>query len=164
MEIALLLLGLILCIGGIIGSFLPILPGLPLSWVGLLLLYLIPGVEVEYWFLGITLGVTILLFILDYVIPAEGTKRFGGSKAGAIGTTVGLVAGLFFPFGILIGPFVGALIGELVFNQTQTDKAVKAAFGSFIGFLAGTFINFLAALIFLGLFIYKAWLFRALIF
>lgn len=157
MEIILLLLGMILCVVGIMGSFLPVLPGLPISWLGLLLFYFIPGIEMDYWFLGITLAVTILLSVLDFVIPAQGTKRFGGSRAGAIGTTIGLVVGLFFPFGILIGPFLGALIGELIFNKTNSKTALKAAFGSFIGFLAGTFINFLAAVVFLGLYIWKVW-------
>ena len=157
MEIVLLLLGMLLCIVGIMGSVLPVLPGLPISWLGLLVFYFIPGIETDYWFLGITLVVTILLYALGYIIPAEGTKRFGGSKAGAIGTTVGLIVGLFFPFGILIGPFLGALIGELIFNKTNSKIALKAAFGSFIGFLAGTFINILAALVYLGLYIWKVW-------
>ncbi|HET8810613.1 MAG TPA: DUF456 domain-containing protein [Flavobacteriaceae bacterium] len=164
MEIVLLLLGMILCVVGIMGSFLPVLPGLPISWLGLLLFHFIPGIEMDYWFLGITLVVTIVLFVLDYVIPAEGTKRFGGSKAGAIGTTVGLIVGLFFPFGILIGPFLGALVGELIFNKTNSKTALKAAFGSFIGFLAGTFINFMAAIVFLGLYIYKVWENQVIIF
>lgn len=164
MEIVLLLLGMILCVVGIMGSFLPVLPGLPISWLGLLLFHFIPGIEMDYWFLGITLVVTIVLFVLDYVIPAEGTKRFGGSKAGAIGTTVGLIVGLFFPFGILIGPFLGALVGELIFNKTNSKTAFKAAFGSFIGFLAGTFINFMAAVVFFGLYIYKVWENQVIIF
>lgn len=164
MEIVFLLLGMILCVVGIMGSFLPVLPGLPISWLGLLLFHFIPGIEMDYWFLGITLVVTIVLFVLDYVIPAEGTKRFGGSKAGAIGTTVGLIVGLFFPFGILIGPFLGALVGELIFNKTNSKTALKAAFGSFIGFLAGTFINFMASIVFLGLYIYKVWENQVIIF
>jgi len=164
MEIFLFLIGLALCVIGIIGSIIPVLPGLPISWLGLLVFYFIPDIPMNYTFLGITLAVTLLLFILDYIIPAQGTKRFGGSKAGAIGTTVGLIIGLFFPFGILIGPFAGALIGELVFNQTQPEKAFKAAFGSFMGFLASTFMNFIAAWVFLGLFIYKVWQFKEVIF
>lgn len=166
MEIVLLLLGMVLCVVGIMGSFLPVLPGLPISWIGLLLLYFIPGIEMDYWFLGITLVITMLLFVLDYVIPAQGTKRFGGSKAGAIGTTVGLVVGIFIPipFAILIGPFLGAFIGEVFFNKTKTDLALKAAFGSFLGFLAGTFMNFMVAVIFLGIYIYKVWQFKEIIF
>ncbi|HLU80551.1 MAG TPA: DUF456 domain-containing protein [Flavobacteriaceae bacterium] len=164
MEIVLLLLGIILCVVGIVGSILPVLPGLPVSWLGLLVFYFIPGIEMDYWFLGITFVVMVLLYAMGYFIPAEGTKRFGGSKAGATGTTVGLLVGLFFPFGILIGPFVGALLGELIFNKTHSKIALRAAFGSFIGFLAGTFINIMATLVFLGLYIYKVWVYRDFIF
>ena len=72
--------------------------------------------------------------MLDYIIPAWGTKRFGGSKAGAWGTTIGLIVGILapIPFGILIGPFVGALIGEIGFNKTKGKQALKAAVGSFL--------------------------------
>lgn len=164
MEIVLLLLGMILCVVGIMGSFLPVLPGLPISWLGLLVFYFIPGIEMNYWFLGITLVVTIFLYVLSYLIPAEGTKRFGGSRAGAIGTTVGLIVGLFFPFGILIGPFLGAFVGEVFFNRTNSKTALRAAFGSFLGFLAGTFINFMAAVVFLGLYIWKVWENQTIIF
>lgn len=110
----------------------------------------------NYWFLGITLVIAIVMVVLDYIIPAVGTKRFGGSRAGAIGTTVGLVVGLIapIPFGVLIGPFVGALIGEIAFNQTESNQAIKAAFGSFLGFLASTFMKLVISLIFLGFYIY----------
>jgi hypothetical protein len=110
----------------------------------------------NWTFLGLTLFVAITIWILDYIIPAIGTKRFGGSKAGMIGTSIGLIIGLLAPIpgGIIIGPFVGALIGELL-NKSEFDKALKAAFGSFLGFLASTFIKFIVALVFLGLFIVK---------
>ncbi|HRP90874.1 MAG TPA: DUF456 domain-containing protein [Edaphocola sp.] len=157
MEYVLIILGLLCCIVGIIGSVVPVLPGLPISWVGLLLIYFCKEMTFDYWFLGITLGVTILMTILSYVIPAKGTKRYGGSRAGAIGTTIGLFAGLFFPFGILLGPFLGAFIGEFFFNGSESKVALRAAWGSFIGFLAGVFMNVMVALIFLGLFIYKVW-------
>lgn len=122
--------------------------------------------EFDYWFLGITLAVTLLLLILGYIIPAQGTKKYGGSKAGQIGTTLGLVLGIFIPIpmGILIGPFLGAFIGEVFFNGTESKQALKAAIGSFVGFLAGTFINILAALVFMGLFIHKIWSNASIIF
>lgn len=158
LDIFLLILGLLLCFGGIIGSVLPVLPGPPISWVGLLVLFLTSAVPMNYWFLGITLVISIVIVILDYIIPAVGTKRFGGSRAGAIGTTVGLIVGLLapIPFGVLIGPFVGAFIGEVAFNQTETDQALKAAFGSFLGFLASTFMKLVVCFIFLGFYIYYA--------
>ena len=160
MDIFLLILGFILMLVGILGSFLPILPGPPISWVGLLLLHFTSVINMTWTFLGITLAIALLVFALDYVIPAIGTKKFGGTKAGVIGTTVGLVVALIFPvfgpFGIIIWPFIGALVGELL-NKADKKTDTKAAFGSFLGFLTGTFMKFLVAIVYLGMFISKAW-------
>lgn len=167
MDIFLLILGFILMLIGIIGSFLPILPGPPISWVGLLLLHFTSAINMTWAFLGITLAIALLVFALDYVIPAIGTKKFGGTKAGVIGTTVGLVVALIFPvfgpFGIIIWPFIGALVGELL-NKADKKTATKAAFGSFLGFLTGTFMKFLVAIVYLGLFISEAWQHKAALF
>jgi len=156
MDLILVIGGFLLCLLGIVGSVLPVLPGPPISWLGLLLLHLTNGVPLSYWFLGITLVIALTIFILDYFIPAIGTKRFGGSSAGAIGTIIGLIIGLFspIPFGILIGAFLGALIGEMVFNKTERKKALKAAFGAFLGFLTSTFMKLVVSFIFLGLFLW----------
>ena len=158
MDIFLIILASSLMILGIIGSFLPVLPGPITSWVGLLVLYLMPKIEVRLGILIITLIVAILIWILDYIIPALGTKKFGGTKAGMIGTTIGLIVGLLAPIpgGILIGPFLGAFIGELI-NKADSKTALKAAFGSFLGFLTSAFIKFVAAVIYLGLFISIIW-------
>lgn len=143
-------------IAGVLGSFLPILPGPPLSWIGLLLLHLTKIVPANTTFLVVTLVVAILVLVLDYIIPAVGTKRFGGSKSGMIGTTLGLLVAIIFPvfgvFGIVIWPFVGALIGELI-NKSTGQNAMRAAFGSLIGFLASTFLKFILAVIYFGFFI-----------
>jgi len=143
---------------GLFGSFLPVLPGVPVSWLGLLMLHLAPSIPMNYWLLGITLVIAILIYVLNLMIPAMGTKRFGGSRSGMIGATIGLVVGLLapIPFGVLIGPFVGAFIGEIV-NKSSSRSALKAAFGSFLGFLASSFMEFVIAFAFLLLFIYKAW-------
>ena len=158
MDIILLSLGFILMLVGILGSFLPVLPGPPISWIGLLLLYLTKAVPDDWWLLGITLVFAIAVFILDYIIPAVGTKKFGGSKAGMAGTIIGLLVAIIFPvlgpFGIIVWPFVGALVGELI-NKADQKTALKAAFGSFLGFLTGTFMKFLIAIIYLGIFIWK---------
>ncbi|WP_282041623.1 DUF456 domain-containing protein [Winogradskyella flava] len=156
MELFLVLVGLLLMLLGIVGSFLPIIPGPLTSWVGLLVLHYTDGVQLSQTFLIVTLLVAIFIYILDYIIPAIGTKRFGGSKSGMIGTTLGLVIGLLspIPFGIIIGPFVGALVGEMI-HRNDMEKAIKAAFGSFLGFVASTFLKFIVAIIFLGFFIAK---------
>ena len=167
MDIVLLLLGFILMITGILGSFLPVLPGTPISWLGLLLLYLTKAVPNDWWFLGITLIVALIVFTLDYLIPAMGTKKFGGTRAGMIGTTLGLLVAIVFPIlgllGIIIWPFIGAFLGELL-NKADQKSAFKAAFGSFIGFLTGTFLKFVVTVIFFGLFIAKAWEYKAALF
>lgn len=167
MDIALLIVGFILMLVGILGSFLPILPGPPVSWIGLLLLHLTVAIPQDWWFLGITGFVALAVFALDYAIPAIGTKKFGGTRAGMIGTTLGLLVALIFPvfgpFGIVIWPFIGALVGELL-NKADKKTATKAAFGSFLGFLTGTFMKFLVSIVFLGLFIARAWDHRTALF
>lgn len=155
MEYILLLLSFILIISGLIGSLLPVLPGPSLSWLGLLVLYFTKGIEMNYWILGIALILTILITILDFVIPAQGTKRFGGSKYGVWGTNIGLIIGILFPipFGFILGPFVGAFIGELIYKRDDSKRALKAATGSFIGFLASTFMKFVVCMAFLVFYI-----------
>jgi len=158
MDIFLILLGFLFIIIGIVGSLLPVLPGPLASWFGLLLLYLTKIVPIDYTFLGITLGLAILITIIDNFIPAMGTKKFGGSNYGVIGSLLGLIVGMFFiPFGIIIGPFLGAYIGEMIKDNKDSNKALKAAFGSFIGFLASSLLKFITSLIFAGFFISKFW-------
>ena len=166
MDILLLLLGFFFMILGLIGAFLPVLPGPVTGWVGLLLLHLTKAIPQDWTFLGITLAIAIIIWLLDYVIPAMGTKKFGGSKYGVYGTTIGLIVGLIFfpPFGIIIGPFAGALIGELMYDSNDSKRAFKAAFGSFIGFLFSTGLKFIAGIIYLGLFISIAWEYRSAFF
>jgi hypothetical protein len=104
---------------------------------------------------------------MDYIIPAIGTKKFGGSKVGMIGTTLGLVVALIFPifgvFGVIIWPFLGAFVGEII-NKADKKTALKAAFGSFLGFLMGTFLKFMVAVVYLGLFIARVWEFKTELF
>ncbi|MCF8713597.1 DUF456 domain-containing protein [Joostella atrarenae] len=167
MDIFLVVIGFLCVITGILGSFLPVLPGAPISWVGLLLLYLTKVIPNDWWMLGITLIISIAVVIADYIIPVAGTKRFGGSKYGMIGTTVGLIVSIVFPilglFGIVIWPFVGAFIGELI-NKADSKTALKAAFGSFLGFLTGTFLKLIVALAFLVIFVAKVWEYKSVLF
>lgn len=162
MDIFLLVIGFLLALLGIIGSFLPVLPGPLTGWFGLLLLHFTSVVPMNTTYLGITLAIAILIWILDYIIPAIGTKRFGGSKYGVYGTTIGLLIGLFspIPFGILIGAFVGAFIGELMFDKTDKNRAFKASVGSFIGLLASSAIKFGVSFGFVVLFLMKFWKYK----
>lgn len=146
MDYVLIGLGIILMIAGIIGCVLPLLPGPPLNYLGLLLLHFTVGFQFSTRFLVIWGIVTIVVYALDFIIPVWGTKKFGGSKRGVWGSVIGLVAGLFFfpPFGIIIGPFAGAVIGELTTGK-DSKTALKSGFGSFVGFLAGTILKLVAS-------------------
>lgn len=137
MDIVLAILAAICLITGLVGAVLP-LPGPPLSYLGIWLLEWSSYADFSgglLWALGLA---TIAVTVLDYVVPLWGVKKFGGSKAGAWGSTIGLIVGMFFgPLGIFIGAFVGALAGELAAGR-NSRQATRAAFGSFIGFLLGT--------------------------
>ena len=133
-----LIISFILLIIGILGSFLPVLPGPPISFVAFLLLHFfdvykfsIP--ELTVW--GILAG---LIVLLDFYLPIWTTKKFGGTKYGQWGATIGVIAGIFFGgIGVIIGPFVGALIGELLGGMDHKGS-LKSAFGAFVGFILGT--------------------------
>lgn len=146
MDYVLIGLGIILIISGILGCVLPVIPGPPLSYIGLLLLHFTERYQFTPRFLIIWAIVTAVVYALDYIIPAWGTKKFGGSKRGVWGSIIGLVIGLFFfpPFGIIIGPFVGAVIGELTAGK-DSGAALKSGFGSFLGFLAGTLLKLITS-------------------
>lgn len=152
----LLVLAIVLLIVGVIGGILPVLPGPPLSFIGMILLHYSKfadfSTEVLWVFGFIALGVQ----VLDYIVPAWGTKKFGGTKYGTWGSIIGLIFGVFIlpsivvigPFGligIIAGPFFGALVGEKIGGQ-NSDQAMRAAFGSFIGFLAGTLMKVLTSI------------------
>jgi uncharacterized protein len=141
MDYVWIILGGVFLLVGIIGCFLPVLPGPPLAFFGLLIQQLKSSSPFSTKLLVILFLITIGITLLDYIIPIYGTKKFGGSKYGVWGTTLGLLIGLFFgPMGIISGPFIGALIGELL-ATSDPAQALKAATGSFIGFLAGTFLK-----------------------
>lgn len=118
----------------------------------------------NYLFLGITLAIAVIFYVLNLVIPAMGTKKFGGSRKGMIGATIGLLIGIFapIPFAILIFPFVGAFVGEII-NKSDSRTAGKAAFGSFVGLMASSFMEFIVTFAFLILFLYQFWSYKALI-
>ena len=159
MDIFLLTIGFLFVMLGLIGSFLPVLPGPLTSWLGLLILYFTSIVPMNYTFLGITLAIAIFIWVLDYIIPAIGTKRFGGSTYGVYGTTIGLLIGLFspIPFGILLGAFLGAFIGEMLHDKKKSKRAFRASIGSLLGLITSATIKFTVAVVYAVLFFMKVW-------
>jgi len=138
MDIFLIIVAGLLLLIGFAGCILPILPGVPLSYIGIILLHLTERVQFSTSFL-ITWGIIVVIVqLLDFYIPVWGTKFFGGGRWGKIGSATGIIVGLFFgPLGIILGPFFGAVLGELLSGRASQD-AIRAGFGAFIGFLAGT--------------------------
>ena len=156
MDLFLVILGFVLILVGIAGSVLPVLPGPLMGWFGLLSLYLSSWVEMNYYVLIVTFVLSLGIFILDYLIPSIGAKRFGGSKKGATGATIGLVVGLFLPIplGFVIGAFVGAFIGEIIHKRDDLRRAWRSAIGSFLGFLTSTGLKLVLSLFFFGFYVY----------
>ena len=146
----------ILVIIGIAGSFLPVVPGPFVSWLGLLILQLATPIAENYYILGITFFLSLALIIADYIIPYISSKKYGGSKYGGIGASAGLVIGIFVPvpFAILICAFLGAFIGEMIYKPDY-NIAYKAAIGSFIGVIATDLLKFLLSIGFLIIMIYQ---------
>jgi uncharacterized protein YqgC (DUF456 family) len=145
MEAILIILGATFITFGLIGAFLPIIPGLPFSYAGFLLLQLAQQ-PFTITFLLIWIIIVALITILDGLMPVWGTKKFGGTPYGILGCIVGLVIGMFFfpPIGFVTGPLFGAFIGELIAGKTS-GIALKAALGSFFGFMVGTGIKVVTA-------------------
>ncbi len=151
------ILAVISAVGGIIGAIIPGLPGTPLSFASLLLLLLVSNSNYGAAFLVIMGVIALAITLLDYYVPIYGTKRLGGTRSGVRGSTIGLIIGVFIlpllgitigPLGILgivLGPFLGAYIGEL-YAGNRTN-ALRSALGSFIGFLAGTLMKLLYGII-----------------
>ena len=158
MDLLLIIISAVLIILGIIGSFMPILPGPLTSWFGLFILNLISSVEIDSALLIITFIIAITIFILDSLIPIYGSKYFGATKYGIIGASIGLVIGIItpIPFGILIGPILGALIGELLFNN-DLRKSIKSSIGVLIGFVASSLIKFVISIVYLMIYLVQLW-------
>ncbi len=136
MDILLIVLATIFMLIGLAGCVLPVIPGPPLGYVGLLLLHFTNRIQFESNDLFLWAFIAVIVTVADNVLPIWTTKKFGGSKAGVWGSTIGLILGLFFaPLGIIVGPFVGAVLGEMLNNNNE--KALKAGFGAFMGFVFG---------------------------
>lgn len=150
MEWVWIIIGVLCVIGGLAGSLLPLLPGPPLAFVGLLLQQLREPDPFTARFLWIWAGIVLLSVILDYLIPVWGTKVFGGTRYGVWGTTLGFLLAFWMgPVGVVAGPFIGAFVGEMIGGQSS-DKSFRAAWGSFLGFLLGSLLK----LVLCGLMLY----------
>lgn len=157
MEWVWITLGVVLAIAGLVGCILPFVPGPPLNYIALLLLQLtLDPHPFTTNFLIVWLAITIVVTLLDYYVPIWGTRKYGGGSGGVWGASIGLLAGLLFfpPFGMIAGPFVGAVVGELITGK-EFSTAFRAGFGTFIGFIAGVVMK-LAVSIMLTYHFFKA--------
>jgi uncharacterized protein YqgC (DUF456 family) len=142
MDLLLLIISVLLILAGFAGCFLPVLPGPPLMLAPLILIkFTHYGGNITWLWIGIFAALVLLTTLLDYFIQAFGVKKAGGSSAGIIGATAGVFIGLFFiPLGIILCPFLGAFVGEIIAGSSAR-KSLKAAFGTFVGFLLGVGIK-----------------------
>ena len=154
METAIIILSILAGVIGLAGSILPGLPGTPVSWVGMLLLYIWgtgtngAGDPMSLTTLIIWGVVVVIVSVIDYVVPMYFTKLTGGSRHAERGAMVGLILGIIFtPVGMILGSFLGAFLMELYYNDKGASQALKAAVGSFLGFITGTGLKTIVSVI-----------------
>jgi uncharacterized protein YqgC (DUF456 family) len=152
MNIVLIILAFICLLIGIVATFTPVPPAVPVAWLGLLLARL-GGVAISTPMLIWAAVIGVALMVLDYIFPLLTTRRFGGSKWGVWGCTIGLLLGIVgLPFGpgglvgIFFWPFVGAFVGEYL-KQHEFQPSLRAAVGSFLGLMAGIVVKVIYCLV-----------------
>ena len=152
MSIVIIILAVLAGIIGIAGSVIPGLPGPPISWLGLLILYIwgngtnAAGDPMSTKFLLIWLVITVVVCVIDYVVPAYFTRITGGSKAAGRGAIIGLIIGMFVPpVGIILGTLAGAFLAEYLVSRKSGWQSTKSAVGALLGFLFGTGIKLMAS-------------------
>ena len=152
MSTIIIILAVVAGIIGIAGSILPGLPGPPVSWAGLLILYIWgsgtngAGEPISTSFLLIWLAITVVVCVIDYVVPAYFTRVTGGSKAAGRGAIVGLIVGMLVPpVGIILGTLAGAFLAEFIVSRKNGWQSTKSAVGALLGFLFGTGIKLIAS-------------------
>ncbi|MBR2351747.1 MAG: DUF456 domain-containing protein [Alistipes sp.] len=145
--VGLAILAVVMAVVGAVGCVVPVLPGVMLSFGGLLCIYFTPYATISVATLVAYGVLTAVVSLLDYILPAYMTKRAGGSKAGQRGATVGALVGIFAgPVGVILGPFVGAVLGEFINDTSDFRRALKVGFGSFCSFLVGTGLKLVVAM------------------
>lgn len=155
-EILLCTLAIALSIVGIVGCFVPMLPGPPISYIGIIIVYC-RGDKISTLALVVYGIITVVTLVLDYIIPSLGVKYFGGTKFGKWGSFIGTLIGLcYFPIGLILGPFLGAFIGELIGRQSK-GVALKSGIGSLLGFVFGVVMKFIVCIYFLCITIWGVW-------
>jgi uncharacterized protein YqgC (DUF456 family) len=158
MDLIWTVVAVVLMMAGLIGCIVPLLPGPPLSYVALLVLQLRESPPFTWRFLLIWLFITIVVQVLDYVFPILATKKFGGTRYGVWGCVLGLIAGFWFgPVGIITGPFIGAFAGEWLYSE-NSEQAMRAAIGSFIGFLFSTLLKLIVSGLMMWYMVKALWL------
>ena len=146
----------VLLLVGLIGTVLPVLPDPPIAWAGLLAAHFSNYSQIEIWILIATGIAAIFVTVMDNIFPSIMTKKAGGSKAATWGCTIGLIVAFFLgPIFILIAPFAGAYIGEMIHDSSDAKRALKAAFGAFKGFLLGPGIKIITVMCFIWLFLWS---------
>ncbi|MBO7282581.1 MAG: DUF456 domain-containing protein [Alistipes sp.] len=147
MEIGLLIVALVAGVVGLLGVVVPVLPGTLLSFGGLVCAYFVTGSTITTTQLVVCGIVSVIVILLDYLLPGYFTKVFGGTKSGITGATIGTFVGFLFGIpGIIFGPFFGAVIGEMVGGKTDIDRALSVGLGSLLSFLIGSGIKLIAGL------------------
>lgn len=147
-------LAIVLIVLGVVGTFLPVLPGAALVFAGMLLAAWIDHFQRIGWITVTILGLlTALVFAIDIIAGFLGAKRVGASRLALVGATIGTIVGLFFGIvGILLGPFLGAVIGELI-ARGELQPAARVGFGTWLGMAIGALAKIAVVLAMLGVFI-----------
>ena len=146
----------LLMLVGLVGVFAPILPGIPIAWLGLFIYAIGTGFErISVVTVIVFAALTALIMLLDFLAPILGAKKFQASKLGVLGAFIGMIIGIIFLgfWGVILGPFLGAFFFELLFARKQTKSALKAAFGTFIGYVVGALVKVIFICVMAGFFI-----------
>jgi len=153
MDIALYVLAALLIVGGLVGAVLPVLPGIPMIFGGIWLVAAVDGYRhLGLWWLLIIGALGTLGVIVDFVAGTLGAKRVGASQRALWGAAVGTLLGMFFGIpGLLLGPFLGALAGELA-SGTSVLRSAHVGIGTWLGLLFGTLVKLVLSFVMIGLF------------